>query len=184
MNTNAPARLVLPAVLLIGLLLFSLSGFIGSVYHPFIFNSEKSSSTEVLELSAKYPQSIQQWKAVIEENAEEHRVDPNLIAAVMLEESGGNPQALSVSGAIGLMQVMPRDGIAASFICGSRPCFSNRPSMAELYDPAFNISYGTRMLSSLTRKEGSIRQALYRYGPIDVGLDYADAVLSIYRNYQ
>ncbi len=184
MSANAPAKLVFPAILVIGLLLLSLSGFIGSVYHPFVFNSENSSSDEGLELSAKYPQSIQHWKAVIEKNAEDHRMDPNLIAAVMLQESGGNPQAISVSGAIGLMQVMPRDGIAASFICGSHPCFSNRPSMSELYDPAFNISYGTRMLSTLTQKEGSVRQALYRYGPIDVGYKYADAVLAIYRNYR
>ncbi len=121
---------------------------------------------------------------MIVENAREYDLDPNLIAAVMLQESGGDPQALSISGAIGLMQVMPRDGLAASFMCSGHPCFTNRPSMAELYDPSYNIAYGAHLLSSLTKKEGSVREALFRYGPIDVGYEYADVVLSIYDRYQ
>jgi len=44
-----------------------------------------------------------------------------LIAAVILQESGGDPSAYSSSGAVGLMQVMPRDGIAAEFMCVNGP---------------------------------------------------------------
>ncbi len=98
-------------------------------------------------IGAAYPASIQQWCSLITRYANENGLEPDLVAAVMLQESGGNPDAYSSSGAVGLMQVMPRDGIAASFQCNGRPCFSNRPSMEELFDPEFNIEYGTRMLA-------------------------------------
>ena len=47
------------------------------------------------------------------------------MAAVMQIESQGNPQAYSPSGAAGLLQVMPRDGLAANFMCADGLCFSN-----------------------------------------------------------
>jgi soluble lytic murein transglycosylase-like protein len=85
---------------------------------------------------------------------------------------------------VGLMQVMPRDGLAAGFMCGGRPCFSSRPSMSDLYDPEFNISYGTRMLSNLNNKYGNMRDALMAYGPANVGYYYADIVLGLYERYK
>ena len=135
-------------------------------------------------IGAAYPASIQQWCSLITRYANENGLEPNLVAAVMLQESGGNPDAYSSSGAVGLMQVMPRDGIAASFQCNGRPCFSNRPSMEELFDPKFNIEYGTRMLAGLISRRGSVREALFAYGPMDVGYTYADLVLKIQANYQ
>jgi soluble lytic murein transglycosylase-like protein len=98
---------------------------------------------------------------------------------VMLQESGGQPEVMSGSGAVGLMQVMPRDGIAATFQCINGPCFTNRPSIAELKDPAFNVDYGVRMLSGLITKYGDIREALKHYGPYNVEYLYADKVLTI-----
>ena len=102
----------------------------------------------------------------------------------MLQESGGNPKAYSKSGAVGLMQVMPRDGLAASFQCNGRPCFSSRPSMEELFEPEYNISYGVRMLAGLAEKRGSLREGLRSYGPMDVGYSYADLVIGIMNGYQ
>ncbi len=135
-------------------------------------------------LSRAYPESVLQWEGLIAESAERYQLDPNFIAAVILQESGGNAEAYSVSGAVGLMQVMPSDGIAESFLCDDLPCFRSRPSMQELFDPAFNINYGSRMLAGLIEKYGSQQEALYHYGPIDVDYRYADAVLSIYTTYQ
>mgnify|MGYP002681646646 FL=1 len=135
-------------------------------------------------VSSAYPDSILQWCDLITLYADENGLDPNLLAAVMLQESGGNPDAYSHSGAVGLMQIMPRDGIAASFQCGNRPCFSNRPSMDELFNPDFNISYGARMLAGLVARRGNIREALFAYGPMDVGYYYADLVLNIFNSYQ
>jgi soluble lytic murein transglycosylase-like protein len=82
------------------------------------------------------------------------------------------------------MQVMPRDGRAAEFMCINGPCFSARPSMEELFDPQFNIEFGVKLLSGLVSKYGTIRDGLKAYGPMDRGYDYADLVLAIYDGYQ
>jgi soluble lytic murein transglycosylase-like protein len=184
MKSLNPAKMILPAILAVGLTLYSFSLFTGSAFmrkgaQPAI-QAEKSLSS----LSSHYPASIQQWKDHIEATAHQNGLDPNLIAAVMLQESGGSAEVVSWSGAVGLMQVMPRDGIAASFMCGSQPCFASRPSTDELLEPTFNIQYGTRMLAGLIQKKGSVREALFSYGPYDVGYRYADIVLDIYENYQ
>jgi soluble lytic murein transglycosylase-like protein len=127
---------------------------------------------------------VRQWCDLIHKYANPVGLDDNLIAAVMWQESGGNPKAYSKSGAVGLMQVMPRDGLAAAFQCKTGPCFANRPSMDQLYDPEFNISYGVRMLAGLLEKNGTMREALQAYGPMDVGYYYADKVLKIFQDYQ
>jgi soluble lytic murein transglycosylase-like protein len=101
-----------------------------------------------------------------------------------MQESGGDPNAYSSSGAVGLMQVMPRDGIAAEFMCVNGPCFAARPTIAELKVPVFNIQYGSQFLAGLVQKHSSYREALYKYGPIDIGYHYADLVLSIWDAHQ
>ena len=135
-------------------------------------------------LHQKFPASISQWCSLIENYAQKYNLESQLVASVMLQESGGDPNAYSASGAVGLMQVMPRDGLAADFMCSGRPCFGSRPSMADLFDPDYNISYGARMLAGLIQKYGSVRDALKAYGPANDGYHYADIVLSIYQNYQ
>ena len=135
-------------------------------------------------ISSAYPENIQRWCEQITRESREHNIDANLIAAVMLQESGGNPDAYSKSGAVGLMQVMPRDGLAANFQCKNGPCFAARPSMAELYDPGFNVDYGARMLAGLIERKGAVREALFSYGPMDMGYRYADIVLGLYNRYQ
>lgn len=130
-------------------------------------------------ISPSYPQSIQQWCGIIDKYAREHGLDPNLISAVMLQESGGQQDAFSKSGAVGLMQVMPRDGKAARFMCKNGPCFADRPTSEALFDPEFNVQYGSQMLSELIHLKGNVRDALKSYGPMDVGYYYADLVLNI-----
>lgn len=135
-------------------------------------------------LPLSFPVSILQWCQAIESNAHTTGLPAKLIAAVMLQESGGDPQAYSSSGAVGLMQVMPRDGLAAEFMCINGPCFAARPTIAELEDPDFNLSYGSQMLADLYARSGSYREALFRYGPMDMGYAYADRVIHIWENYQ
>jgi soluble lytic murein transglycosylase-like protein len=135
-------------------------------------------------LSARYPEEVRRWCDLITANARQNGLDPNLVAAVILQESGGHPDAYSKSGAVGLMQVMPRDGLAAGFICPNGPCFASRPTIDELMDPAYNVAYGTRMLAGLIGKYGDLREALRYYGPKDMGYDYADLILKIFEAYQ
>jgi len=145
---------------------------------------QPAGNSDECSLPSRYPDSIRQWCGWIQRYAAEVELDPRLIAAVMLQESGGKADAYSHSGAVGLMQVMPRDGLAEQFMCNGRPCFASRPSMDELFEPEYNISYGTRMLAGLVARHGNVRDALKAYGPMDMGYRYADIVLSIYENYQ
>ena len=136
------------------------------------------------EVSQAYPDKVLRWCEMITRHAQSNELPPDLIAALIWQESGGNPSAYSHSGAVGLMQVMPRDGIAANFVCQNGPCFASRPTIQELEDPEYNIAYGTRMLAGLVKRFGSLRDALKAYGPMDVGYAYADIVLGLYQDYQ
>lgn len=134
-------------------------------------------------LSTGFPAAVRQWCPQIEAAAQEVGLPAALIASVIVQESGGDPTAYSSSGAVGLMQVMPRDGLAAEFMCVNGPCFASRPTIAELEDPAYNIQYGSQYLAGLVEKFGSYREALYKYGPMDIGYHYADLVLNIWGTY-
>ena len=144
---------------------------------------DEDDSSQPCRVSSKYPEDILQWCELITAKAEQTGLSPDLVAALIWQESGGNPLAYSKSGAVGLMQVMPRDGLAANFTCANGPCFASRPSIAELQDPEFNVGYGTGMLAGLVKHSGSLREALKAYGPMDVGYYYADKVLGIFQRY-
>lgn len=145
---------------------------------------ESAATADGCTLGTAVPEDVRQWCGLIEASAQENGLDPNLVAAVIFQESHGDANAYSHSGAVGLMQVMPRDGLAANLMCINGPCFTARPSMAELYDPLFNVSYGCNMLAGLINKHGSLREALRAYGPANSGYYYADLVLSLYAQYQ
>lgn len=132
----------------------------------------------------QYTENIEPWCGLIETSAQEYGLDPFLVAAVITQESSGNPDAYSDSGAVGLMQVMPRDGLAATcegcFNAQGVNYFTDRPTMAELFDPAFNVDCGSEYLAGRIATWGSIREGVFHYGPSDVGYTYADKVLAIY----
>ena len=134
-------------------------------------------------VSAEFPESILQWCEIITRNASASGLPADLLAALIWQESGGDPQAYSHSGAVGLMQVMPSDGLAASFNCANGPCFSSRPPSDQLRDPEFNVQYGTSLLATLVERHGNLREALKAYGPTDWGYYYADKVLALYQQY-
>jgi soluble lytic murein transglycosylase-like protein len=186
--TLNPRNMIIPAVLASSICLMFLSMTVNSSFaQPAVFSiadSKSEVSSPSVQLSKQFPENIQRWKPLIETSAADSGIDPNLIAAVMFQESGGDPQAYSVSGAVGLMQVMPKDGIASEFICGDLPCFISRPTINELLDPQFNIQYGSSYLAGLILQKASKREAIRAYGPMDVGYDYADLVLAIYENYR
>ena len=161
-----------------------ISDQVGSLLEEDVEPSESMLEDSGCEVSVKYPQQIRQWCQLITSYSHANGLDPDLVAALVWQESGGNLLAYSKSGAVGLMQVMPRDGIASTFMCINGPCFANRPTIQELQDPTFNVNFGTSMLGGLQVKFGDMREALKYYGPMDVGYTYADKVLGIYSSYR
>jgi soluble lytic murein transglycosylase-like protein len=115
--------------------------------------------------------------------SQENGVPPGLVHAVLMAESAGDPSAISVAGAQGLMQLMP--GTAAS--CG----------IADSFDPTENVQCGTSYLSSLLHRyhnNVTLAVAAYNAGPGAVdryhGVPpyaetraYVTRVLSAYRSY-
>ncbi len=194
---NNPTRILFPAIVIGVSLVILLTRLLLNPSSIAFASDIEPAAPEILEetesnpqpdvdcpISPHYPENVLRWCDWITAAARDHQLDPNLIAAVMLQESGGKPDAYSHSGAVGLMQVMPRDGLAASFMCVNGPCFANRPSMDELFNPQFNIEYGVRMLAGLIERRGGVREGLRAYGPMDREYAYADKVLHIYENYR
>ena len=104
-------------------------------------------------LSPHWSPEIQRWGYLIVEGATKHGVDPDLVAAIIHVESRGNPNAISHSGAVGLMQVMAREY-----------GYTSRPPRAELLDPATNIEWGLRILGDgLAFFGGDVALALGEY---------------------
>jgi soluble lytic murein transglycosylase-like protein len=97
---------------------------------------------------------ITEFDDLIVENATQHSLHPDFVRAVIQAESAFNPRALSVKGAMGLMQLMP--GTAAQY------------RVTNAYDPAQNIRAGVAYLKSLLTRFGddvSLALAAYNAGP-------------------
>jgi hypothetical protein len=75
------------------------------------------------------------YDQLIAESATRNGIDPNLIIAVMRQESGFNARARSYKGATGLMQLMPAT--------------ASRFGVVNIYDPKQNIEGGARYLRFL-----------------------------------
>jgi soluble lytic murein transglycosylase-like protein len=108
---------------------------------------------------------------LIESAAKTNSIEPKLIHAVMEQESGLRPCAVSPKGAQGLMQLMPD---TASDLAVSDP-----------FDPAQNVRGGAKYLRQLLDKyKGDVAQALaaYNAGPNAIEQppetkQYVDAIL-------
>ena len=118
--------------------------------------------------------------SLIKEAAARYQVDPRLVAAVAQTESGGNQEAVSPAGAVGVMQLMPETAAGL----GVNP-----------YDKRQNIEGGAKFLRQMMDTFGGDVQkavAAYNAGPQAVkeynGIppyretqDYVNKVLDIYR---
>lgn len=136
-------------------------------------------SAAVGTLSPFWDEMVRRWEPLILEKASHYGIDPDLVAAVMMVESGGDPNAVSRSGAIGLMQVMPYDAER----------FPSRPAAEDLFDPAFNIEWGVRILAEeIAWAGGDVSKGLMAYyggrAQAEAGLPrvrlYAARVMALY----
>ena len=123
-----------------------------------------------------------QYDSIIENAAVAAAVEPNLLRAVIVVESGFNSHAVSKRGAVGLMQLMPAT--------------ASRFGVSNPYDARQNVHAGARYLKFLIDRFGhDVRLALAAYNagedavdrnggqipPFSETLAYVPRVLKIYR---
>jgi hypothetical protein len=123
---------------------------------------------------------IERWRPLVQELLAEawdegrldglaSSLDDDLVLSLIQQESGGNPDAVSWAGALGLMQVMPFT--FAEMMHGDK-------SMADLmeadamFDPASNVRAGIRYLAKAMQvHEGNFYWALAAY---NAGIEAVD----------
>jgi soluble lytic murein transglycosylase-like protein len=103
---------------------------------------------------------------LIEGAAKAHDLQPNLIRAVIEQESGFRPCAVSISGAEGLMQLMPDT--------------ADELGVNDPFDAGQNIEAGAKYLKDLLDKyKGDLAQALGAYNAGPAATDLAGSIPEI-----
>jgi soluble lytic murein transglycosylase-like protein len=121
------------------------------------------------------------YSHIIDGAALANRLEPALVTAVILAESGGDPRAVSKRGARGLMQLMPAT--------------ARQYGVSDVFDPEQNIRAGSHYLRDLAERyqnDLELMLAAYNAGPEAVDrqggrippfretLEYVPRVLQIY----
>lgn len=122
-----------------------------------------------------------EMNVIIDEASSEFGVDPDLVRAVIKQESGWKPKAVSPVGAQGLMQLMPKTAKGLG--------------VTDSFDIRQNIRGGTKLLGQLLRQyNGDVEKALAAYNAGSARANqgrskwpketkrYVPAVLSHYKN--
>ena len=116
--------------------------------HPMPWHTPPEPFPEMAPFHGKKGDS--RYDPIILRAARDYGIDPAVIKAVIMAESGFDPQAISYAGARGLMQLMPRTARALD--------------VPDAMDPEANIQGGTRYLKALLQRfGGSLELALAAY---------------------
>jgi len=99
-----------------------------------------------------------EYEHIVVGHARNYGLDATLLAALIYRESGFDPDAVSESGAIGLMQLLPSTAEGIAELTGG-----TRFTVEDLYDPEINVRYGSFYLRRLLRKYDDIELALAAY---------------------
>ncbi|GLR09582.1 lytic transglycosylase [Mixta theicola] len=91
----------------------------------------------------------QAWSMFTESAASHYGVDERLISAIISVESGGDPDVVSRSNAVGLMQIKASTAGREVYRAQGR---HGQPSTRELRDPAKNIDIGTAYIHLLQQR--------------------------------
>ena len=128
--------------------------------------------------------SSERYDRYITKASKQHGVSFPLLKAIIKAESDFNPRAVSKKGALGLMQIMPKN--------------LESLQIADPFDPLENIMGGARYFKKLLKRfngELSLSLAAYNAGPTVVDLyktippfketqDYVEKVLKFYYSFK
>lgn len=90
------------------------------------------------------------FNSIVFQASKRHQVEPELIKAIIMAESGYNPRAVSSKGALGLMQLMP---VTAAEL-----------GVEDSFNPEHNINGGVRYYKKLLKRlDGDVELALAAY---------------------
>jgi len=103
------------------------------------FAGNEDHTHEAAALSPYWSYAVRRWEPIIRQEADRRRLDADLIAAVIWQESKGSATARGPAGAVGLMMVMP---------------FEWRPTAEKLENPWINLFWGSRALATTIRDGG------------------------------
>jgi len=111
----------------------------------------------------RYPLRYEQ---IVVGHAENYRLEPQLIAAVIYQESKFDADAVSGAGAVGLMQLLPATAQGIADRTGGRGWQRD-----DLLDPELNVRYGSWYLRHLLDKYDDERLALAAYNAGQTNVD-------------
>ena len=111
----------------------------------------ENSKTTFYDLRSKFRRKKERlFHPIILQVASRHDIDPALVKAIIMAESGYNPNAVSKRGAKGLMQLMPSTAEALG--------------VEDAFNPEQNISGGVRYFKLLVNRfDGDVKLALAAY---------------------
>jgi soluble lytic murein transglycosylase len=122
------------------------------------FDSRKLSDVPVSIWKVLYPLP---YETVLRHEAERNNFDPMFAAGLIRQESTFQADAVSHANAIGLMQILPKEGRR---LARERKV---RYTKTTLYDPNMNIELGMLYISDLTRSTGATEYAAAAYNAGD-----------------
>jgi soluble lytic murein transglycosylase-like protein len=112
--------------------------------------TSSTSGTSFAKTLAGIAPGVDKWKDEIATAAQANNIDPKLLTAVVNHESGGNPDARSSAGAMGLTQLMPTTASGLG--------------VTDPWDPAQNLNGGAKLLrENLDANHGNVALALAAY---------------------
>lgn len=156
---------IIPPALFISTVL-ALNGIATAIDHPELYNKIEPKVVSNIQIDVKGISN-----EMIDDIAVRSGVDPNIVKAIIVEESGGNPNAVGDGGeSIGLMQIQPKHHQKRMEELG----------IVSLFDPQENVILGCAILSDLYDKYGNYEDALsvYNSGNTEDGREYAERILS------
>jgi soluble lytic murein transglycosylase len=111
----------------------------------------------------RYPLRYEQ---IVVGHAENYRLEPQLLAAVIYQESKFDADAVSRSGAVGLMQLLPATAQGIADRTGGKGWHER-----DLLDPELNVRYGSWYLRHLLDRYGEEELALAAYNAGQTNVD-------------